>query len=143
MQYAVATLALLLSLVMNPSSAKDFSEQQVWSYKTRKGEEASTILINKVESHQKLGQIFHISVSGVRVKNPRAPSGVSSELPHFPVSKQTLEMSCTELIGKAAPNPAYVQGYNEWKRAFDQGNAGVFTISVAEIVQFIEDAVSK
>ena len=128
---------------MSQVLARDFAEQQVWSYKTRKGEEGSTILINKVENDAKLGQIFHISVAKVRVKNPRAPSGVSNELPHFPVSKQTLEASCTKLVGKSAPNPDYLEGYNEWKRAFDQGKAGVFTISVAEIVQIVEDTLNR
>ena len=135
--------AVLLALTMNSSLARDFSERQVWSYKARKGEQGSTILINKIESDPKLGQIFHISVAGVRVKNHRAPSGVTTELPHFPVSKQTLEASCTKLVGQSSPNPAYVEGYTEWKRAFDQHRAGVFTIPVAEIVQVVEDTVSK
>ena len=143
MKSAPASLALLLVLSMNSSLARDFSEQQVWSYKTRAGEEGSTILINKVENDPKLGQIFHISVAGVRVKNRGAPSGVSTELPHFPVSKQTLEASCTKLVGRSAPNPGYTEGYKQWKRAFDQGKAGVFTISVAEIIQFVEDTVNK
>ena len=143
MRSVASFVAILLGLSMNALFARGFSEQQVWSYKTRAGEERSTVLINKVETDPKLGQIFHISVTGVRVKNRGAPSGVSTELPHFPVSKQTLEVSCTSLIGQSAPNPAYKAGYAEWKRAFDQGRAGVFTISIAEIVQFVEDAVSK
>jgi hypothetical protein len=143
MRAAVATLTLLLSLSMASALARDFSEQQVWSYKTRRAEEGSTILINKVENHPKLGQIFHISVAGVRVKNRHAASGMSNELPHFPVSKQTLEASCTNLVGKSAPNPGYIEGYNEWKRAFVQGRAGIFTITVAEIVQIVEDTVNK
>ena len=128
---------------MNSSLARDFSEQQVWSYKTRSGEESSTVLINKVESHPKLGQIFHISVTGVRVKNRRVASGVSTELPHFPVSKKSLEASCTVLVGQSPPNPAYMDGYAQWKRAFDEGSAGIFTISIAEIVQFVEEAMNK
>lgn len=120
----------------------DFAEQQVWSYQTRKGEERSTVLINKVENDPKLGQIFHISIANVRVKNPREPSGISNELPHFPVSKQTLETSCTKLAGESAPNPEYLDGYNEWKRAFDQGRAGVFTGTVAAIIQIVEDALN-
>src|SRR5262249_14963687 len=143
MPSAVAALLLVLSLLMSQAQATDFAEQQVWSYRTRKGEEGSTLLINKVENDPNLGQIFHISVAKVRVRNRHAPSGVIDELPHFPVSKQTLEASCTKLVGKSAPNPEYVEGYNEWKRAFDQGKAGVFTISVAEIVQIVEDTLNR
>lgn len=115
----------------------------MWSYKTRPGEEKSTVLINKVETDPRLGSIFHVSVSGVSVRNSRAPGGVTSELPHFPVSKQTLEKSCVKLVGKSPSSEDYLEGYAEWKSAFDQGNAGVFSISIAEIIDGIEAAISQ
>jgi len=125
------------------ANAADYSEGQVWAYKTRAGEDKSTILINKVEVHEKLGKIFHISVEGVRVRNPLAQGGVSAELPHFPVSEETLKKSVTKLIGKKDPNPSFVEGYKTWKTEFDAGKAGIFTISVAEIVNIVEEAINK
>lgn len=125
------------------ASAQDFAEGQVWSYKTRKGEESSRVLINKVETNPKLGKIFHISVSGVKVKNPRIAGGMSTDLPHFPVSEETLKKSLTQLSGKSRPNPDYHEGYQTWKSAFDKGKAGVFTIDVADIVGAVEQAINK
>lgn len=125
------------------ASAQDFSEGQVWSYKTRKGEENSRVLINQVEENQKLGKIFHISVSGVKVKNPRIAGGISTDLPHFPVSAETLKKSLTKLEGKRQPNPDYYEGYQTWKSAFDKGEAGIFTIDVADIVGVVETAINK
>lgn len=138
-------LFLLTSLLsfLGIANASDFSKGQVWAYKTRPGEEKSTLLINKVESHPKLGKIFHISLSGVKVKNPRFAGGVTSELPHFPVSQTTLEKSVTKLLRKSQPNTEYVEGYKEWKRAFDDGKAGIFTITVSEIVDVVETTVNK
>jgi hypothetical protein len=52
-------------------------EGQVWSYKTRPGEESSRVLINKIEAMPKLGKVFHISVSAVKVKNPQIAGGFS------------------------------------------------------------------
>lgn len=124
-------------------NAADFAEGQVWTYKTRPGEESSTLLINKVESHRKLGKIFHISLSDVKVKNPHFAGGVTSELPHFPVSQTTLEKSVTKLLRKSQPNAEYVEGCKEWKRAFDQGKAGIFTITVSEIVDVVETTINK
>lgn len=121
----------------------DFAEGQVWSYKTRIGEEGSTVLINKIESDPRLGPIFHISITGVKVKNPRSTSGVTTELPHSPVSKKTLDDSVTKLVAKSKPNPQYLEGYKEWKSAFDNGDAGIFTIPVQEIVGVIEKAVNQ
>lgn len=125
------------------AKAGGYSEGQVWSYKTRPGEGKSTVLINKVESDEKLGKIFHISISGVKVKNLHIEGGVSSELPHFPVSEETLKKSLVKLVGKSKPNPNYVEGYNTWKEAFDAGQAGVFTISVSEIISFVEETINK
>jgi hypothetical protein len=101
------------------------------------------VIINKVETHEKLGKIFHISVEGVRVANRRHPSGVTTELPHFPVSEETLKKSLVKLNGKQAPNPNYIEGYKTWRSAFDAGEAGIFTISVSEIVGFIEVTINK
>lgn len=123
--------------------ATEYSTGQIWSYKTRTGEESSTVLINKVEDDPKIGKIFHISVNDVHVINPDAPSGLSTNLPHFPVSEITLEKSCLKITGHSESNPEYIEGYKIWREAFDAGEAGVFDISVAEIVGFIEETIAK
>lgn len=138
-------LAAIMSLLSMFSVAKaaDYAAGQVWSYKTRPGEENSTVLINKVETDAKLGKIFHISVNGVKVKNRHVAGGISTELPHLPVSEKTLKKSLTKLIGTQAPNPNYIEGYKTWRAAFDAGNAGVFTISVSEIIGFVEKTMNE
>jgi hypothetical protein len=47
-------LLLAMSIVsfFNFANANNFSEGQVWSYKTRPGEEGSTLLINKGNTDQ-------------------------------------------------------------------------------------------
>ncbi len=123
--------------------AADYAVGQVWSNKTRDGEASSTILINKIDDDPKLGKIFHISVRGVLVSNPHAPSGVTTDLPHFPVSEMTLDKSCVKVTGQSDPNPAYQEGYRIWREAFDPGDAGVFDVSVAEIVGFVEQTLAR
>lgn len=125
------------------ANAAAYTEGQVWTYKSRPGEEKSTVLINKVETHEKLGKIFHISVNGVKVKNRHIAGGISTDLPHFPVSEEALKKSLTKLVGKREPNPDHVEGYKTWKAEFDAGKAGIFTISISEIVGFIEETINK
>ena len=138
-------LVLFMSLLsmFGFAKASDYSEGQVWSYKTRAGEESSTVLINKVEQNDKLGKIYHISLDGVKVKNPHIAGGFSNDLPHFPVSQETLKKSLLKKVSTSPPNPEYLEGYSTWKEAFDAGEAGIFTISVAEIVGFIEETINK
>lgn len=116
---------------------------QVWSYKTRTGEENSRIYIVKVDTDGELGSIFHIYVDGIAIKNPHLPNGGSqTSLPHSPVSAETLDASVVELIESDGKMPDISEGYGVWKEAYDKGEAGVFTIPVAKIVQYIEDIVN-
>jgi hypothetical protein len=68
-----------------------FDAGQVWAYKTRVGEEESRLLIDKVEEDPKLGRIFHISISKIHIKNSAIT--IADELPHLPVSLDTLNSS--------------------------------------------------
>lgn len=136
-------IAMSLLSILGLARSADFSEGQVWSYQTRAGEEESTILINKIESDPRLGLIFHISIAGVQIKNPTSPTGVTTELPHSPVSKKTLDESVVKLVSKSRPNLQYLEGYKEWKSAFDNGGAGIFTIPVQEIVGVIEKVINQ
>ena len=123
--------------------APPYAEGQVWEYRTRPGEETSTIQINKIEAHPRLNNIYHISIFGVHVVNYHVPGGrVQTRLPHSPVSEQTLNSSVTRLVDLQTPDPVYLSGYQEWKRVFDEGKAGIFTITIAEIVDFVQHALT-
>jgi hypothetical protein len=141
--------ALLISMtnlevaMANESVEKQYAEGQVWTFRARGGEEGATLLINRIEQDPRFGAIYHISVFGVRLDNPRAPGGAITELPHFPVSRETLDKSCLELRGVREPNPEYLPGYAQWREAFDAGQAGVFDIPVDEIVDIVQSAIAK
>jgi hypothetical protein len=132
---------LIGTMIMSASAiAETYSEGQIWSIRGRRGDDGATLLIDKVEHDARLGAIYHISVAGITV---HVPGGVTHELPHLPVGKQTLDASCIEVIGRSAPNPEYLDGYATWKHAFDQHQAGVFTAPVAAIIDVIESAMSN
>ncbi len=117
---------------------------QVWNYQTRQGEESSRIIIVKAEPHKKLGVIYHIYVEGLRMRNPRTETGFQDRLSHCPVSEKTLDDSVTMLAsGIADPLPDISEGYAIWKRAFDSGEGGIFTIPVNEIIQSLEFVAGK
>lgn len=125
------------------SNKSTYAEGQVWTFHPRPGEDGATLLINRIESHPKLGEIFHVSVFGVRLDNPVIAGAVITELPHFPVSRETLDKSCLQLQGMREPNPDYLPGYDHWREAFDAGKAGVFDIPVAEIVDVVQQAIAQ
>ena len=138
---ALVLLCVVLGTPVEASSATpDFSAGQVWAYRTRPGEEMSRLLIDKVEDDPRLGRIYHISVTGIHIGRTDAAIRFLSELPHLPVSEKTLTLSCTTLVGESRPNPKYLGGYQAWRKAFEAGRAGVYTISIAEIIDTVDHA---
>jgi hypothetical protein len=141
MRYLLA--ATILASVIGVASAHDFSVGQVWTYHVRPGDEGSTLQINKIENDPRLGAIYHISLFGLRIPSFLAPGGFITEVPHLPVSEQTLDKSVESLTTQPARAVDFAPGYAEWKRAFDAGRGGIYTISVAEIAVILEKTMGR
>lgn len=132
----VNRLLILVAAVLVPGAAPpqhSYAAGQIWEYKTRPGDEGSLLKIQQVEDNpafQGKGQIYHISVIGFHLANPQ----VTPVLPHAPVSRQTLDASVTRLTTSSASFPDAAPGIAQWREA----KGGVFTISVAQIVEILD-----
>ena len=135
-------LSAVIAMTSN-AQAREFEAGQLWSYKTRPGDESSLVLINLVESVPKLGTVYHISVLKVHMPSWADNSRPEIDLPHFPVLKETLEKSLIAHVGERAPLDAYRNGYDTWRSAFDATRAGAFTVSVAEVISMVEETIEK
>ena len=120
------------------SAPSRYSAGQVWKYQTRPGEENSRVIVCRVDDSE-AGRVLHIKIIGLNVKNPRAPSGKTAELPHAPISEKAFEASVIELMKEPGDSSGYEAGYEQWKAA----KGGVFSISVSEIVGHIEKAINE
>lgn len=125
------------------NTMQPFAAGQVWTYNTRPEEEASRIIICRVEADSKLGQIVHIHVNGVRLKNKHAPGGSSDQIGHMPYSGEALRKSLRNLESTGAALPAFEDGYQEWRGAFVKGKAGVWTAPVSEAIAGIESGLNQ
>ena len=121
---------------VEPQAATDpkFSPGQVWSYRTRKGEESSTITVLRVESLPKVGVIVHVRISGIHLRSCSGGSSLT-DIGHTPISREALDRSVTKLLEQGRALPDYEEGYNEWRQAC----GGVYTISVADVVKADEE----
>jgi hypothetical protein len=121
---------------VEPQGATDpkFSPGQVWSYRTREGEESSTITVLRIESLPKVGVIVHVRIGEIHLKNcSGGPSPTS--IGHAPMSREALDRSVTKLLEQRRALPDYEEGYNEWRHAC----GGVYTISVADVLKADEE----
>jgi hypothetical protein len=74
--------------------------------------------------------IYHVTVVGVHLGG----ASVATDVRHLPVSAQTLDISVTRLHLGNVEFPKPDEGIAEWRRA----KGGVFTISVADIIEFVD-----
>lgn len=119
-----------------------FAAGQVWKYKTRAHETDSRLTVVRVDpDDHEFGNIIHIFISSVDIPNPDAPDGKTVFIQHMPYVEEALDESVTELDSETKDLPDYHDGYRLWKDAFDKGEAGVFSVSVAEAVEFVEKSI--
>jgi hypothetical protein len=116
---------------------------QVWNYKTRKGEEGSFVTILKVEEYPKDGTVIHVAVDQVNMTGQRTGKFFGHTIGHMPFSEEALKESVTQLKKEMSSLPEFEEGYNNWKEQFEKGNAGVFSVTVAEAVEFTETTLDQ
>lgn len=116
-----------------------YAEGQVWEYRTRPADAGSLIKIQNIEAWPgapERGPIYHITIVGLRVNSGTA---VTNLIQHAPVSRQSLDASVTRLSASWQEFPSADAGIKEWREA----KGGVFTISVAQIVEMHEQTMRK
>jgi hypothetical protein len=126
----------------------DYAQGQVWTYDHRPGEDGSRVVIRKIGVEPEDGEVFHVSILGVKLRNHRVPGGAQPAMHHAAVLRTTLDKSLRELTTAAdqdptwEKDPAWENGYAVWRQAYDNGDAGVFELSIAEILGYIEMVVA-
>jgi hypothetical protein len=86
---------------------------QVWKYKTAPKGEGSTILILKVESTGKKGNLIHIRVDNIPV--PCGNLHITTSWEHVAITERALRESTTQLIYKNVGDlpDSYLRGWHE------------------------------
>jgi hypothetical protein len=97
----------------------------------------------KVEKYSDQEIVIHIAVDEAKIKNPTSEGGISKRVGHLPLNRQALEKSGLKIKKEQGEIPSFTQGYQQWRQAFDQGKAGVFSIPVSEAVNYIEQAMNN
>jgi len=120
----------------------DYAVGQVWTYDHRPGEDASRVAIRAVGVEPEDGEVFHVSILGVKLRNHRVEGGFQPAMHHAAVSRSTLDKSLRELTAGTDQDPTWENGYAVWRQAYDNGDAGVFDLSVADILGYIEMVVA-
>ena len=112
---------------------------QIWTYRTRPGEESSRLTVVRVDEDRDYGTIVHVTIADLEIRTDEAAGGVARTVTHMPFDEQAMDDSVLELIASDVDLPDYREGYDLWREAFDRGEAGVFDCEVAAAVEMMED----
>jgi len=121
---------------------------QEWSYKNRSGEEGATFYVCKVASHPKIGNIIHVTLRGLNIRNPIQKTGFSDVITHLPFTEQAIDNSINKVITKSAKLPEDLQedftmAYADWRNAFVEGKATVLNETIADTLDYIESTINS
>jgi hypothetical protein len=122
------------------ASSPRYRVGQVWRYQTRPGEEASRAIIGRIERIEGIGIVVHVKLTGLEL---RGPQGVASVTFHAPVAEPQLSASVTELTEERGDLDGFAEGYAKWRAAYRDGKAGVFTLTLFEILETMEQALNQ
>ena len=97
----------------------------------------------KVENDPKLGNIIHIAVRDLKIKRSANPAYYLDKVNHMPFTEEAIDKSTNKLIKEKAELPDFDSGYDLWREAFDEGRAGVYTITISEAVSVTEATLNQ
>jgi hypothetical protein len=106
--------------------ASKFHAGQIWAFTPPTNQPNAKLTVLRVEDGGKLGTIVHVAISDVMYGNGQ------TQINHMPFAEAAVERSITTLERESGPVPDFLEGYRQWRKAYDAGKGGIFTISVAE-----------
>jgi hypothetical protein len=123
-----------------------FKPGQIWTFKARPQEPDAFLCILAVAYDDKLGQIVSIAIGRIEIANPQLDGGIQRSLPHAPITGEALAeavIECVATDGPLADDPSVATAYQQWIEPYERGEAGVFTISPAEILDAISTVAAQ
>jgi hypothetical protein len=108
-----------------PASESRYKPGQVWSLRIP-GSPQARLKILRVESIPGAATFVHVAVDNVPVT-----------VGHMPFYEAAIDQSVIDLVGTDPVRPESLEGYDVWRKAFDNEGAGVFSVTVAEALKVL------
>lgn len=125
---------MLIGLTGSPAETRDIEPGQVWTYKDA-APPSSRVIVGRIDKELDGTTIVSISVTDAPIRTKEAPFQTIS---HLPFAEHVLQQSLQQKVGHTSVSSGFAEGYRLWREAYDNGEGGVFTISVAQAVQYVK-----
>ncbi|THB72874.1 MAG: hypothetical protein D6B28_04710 [Gammaproteobacteria bacterium] len=136
--YILSAITAFLLLFSTCVRAQDLMVGQIWKYKARPHESQSTITIVQLDNY-----VVHISISGLKVKDPDADDGLAESIRHLPMEINAFNNSKTKLVGFTEKLPEFEEGLADWIKARNRGEAKPISIPVKDVIEQVEIMINQ
>ena len=121
----------------------NYQEGQVWTFRGAPLPE-SRVVVAKIDQYAGRDDlVFSVSIIKVPIPNTATGGIRIADISHAPVSKSVLDASLLEQVGTGEPSGSFAEGYHQWQQAYLAGDAGVFSVEISKVIEFICDIVAK
>jgi hypothetical protein len=122
---------------------RNYQEGQVWTFRGAPLPQSRVVVgkIDEFAGHYDL--VFSVSIINVPIPNTATGEIGIADISHAPVSKSVLDASLLEQVCAGGPSREFVEGYRQWRAAYLAGDAGVFSVEISKVIEFICDVVAK
>lgn len=119
-------------------------EGDCWSYANRRGEDASYVVIRKLTVLPDGKVVAGISVAGLKVKAPRVPGGLLTEIAYLAVEGDALlKVLRKRVTPRKVPAMAWEKEHEAWWTIYgSKGQSGASAMPLAEIIENLEFSLS-
>jgi len=122
---------------------RHYQEGQVWTFQGAPLPK-SRVVVGKIDQFAgRQDLVFSVSIIKVPIPNTAAGGIRIADISHAPVSKSVLDASLLEQVGAGEPSGSFAEGYDQWRQAYLHGDAGVFSVEISKVIEFICDVVAK
>ncbi|MDX2288678.1 MAG: hypothetical protein NW217_07635 [Hyphomicrobiaceae bacterium] len=131
---------------METKPETDFEPGQVWRVKGRLQDGDVHAAVLAVLHYEGLGFVCSVALTEVRIMNPHVAGGIQTMVPHIPITAEMFEDAVMGLAGTGGPTAAdadFAAAYEQWRTPFEKGEAGVFTVPLADVIELLETAISE
>lgn len=138
MRELLVSIAVLLGVSFACAQPEALQKGQIWTFQDAPSDNAR-IIIGDVEELWG-GKEIAVSISIVGLDRVQLPSGHISpdQIYHLPFAYADLKTFLLESTSEKIETPAgYLEGYEMWKTAVSNEEAGVFTIPPAEVIGIV------
>jgi hypothetical protein len=128
--------AVAATFALDTAAAADFEAGQIWSAKARQKDPDPKVLVLRVDTGSKAGDVVFIAVAGVQICLPTGQCGAAFS--PLAMSKRALDASVIEQVGRTDKLPDFEKGYQSWKEGVAKGAPVTITVPLAEALDQLE-----